>query len=311
MIDSAWKYWYRAMHDQRCCASGEDFENYVAQILNRFHDDYMNPDPMGRLGDNGCDGAADNGNIIYACYGSRAITDIDRKTTNKIEKDFARFIENWSDATTWRFITNSPIGPTTTKAIIKLRKEYGPESARPVRIEVWTSDDLWWEAAEKLTWEQLNQVIPGAPHSSDVELSDLVQVIESLDEAEVDLSTEVEPIVPVPATKMDYNRLHEATRLEFNGGRRLSPRIDRWFAEQPDPQLRDEKAKRFKIIYRQARQATSNPFEIAHTIYAAVGGPNFQCDAKRANAVYAVTVYFFDSCEIFETPPAEFSGVHQ
>lgn len=309
MIDAAWKHWYRAMHDQRCHASGEEFESYVAQILRRFHKDFMNPDPMGKHGDKGCDGVAVNGSIIYACYGSRAITDIDRKTKNKIETDFAKCIDNWSDATTWRFVTNSDIGPIATKAIIELQKEHGPESERPVQIEIWDADDLWWNATEKLTLEQLNQIIPGAPHNADVELSDLVRVIESLDEAEVDFSAPVEPIAPVPSTKMDYNRLAPPTRFEFNYGRRLSPRIDRWFAGQPDPQLRDEKAQRFKIIYKQARKATSNPFEIVNAIYGAVGGPNFQCDANRAAAVYAVTAYFFDSCEIFETPPAEFSEV--
>ncbi len=51
MIDSAWKAWYRAQHDLRCRASGETFEGYATGVLARLHADYLNPDPMGTLGD--------------------------------------------------------------------------------------------------------------------------------------------------------------------------------------------------------------------------------------------------------------------
>ena len=69
MIDSAWKSWYRAMHDHRCLASGDVFEDYAMAVLKRLHVDYLNPTPMGRHGDGGCDGLADSGSILYACYG--------------------------------------------------------------------------------------------------------------------------------------------------------------------------------------------------------------------------------------------------
>lgn len=79
MIDSAWKSWYKAKHDQRCQASGEAFEIYVTELLSRFHSDFVNPSPMGSYGDGGCDGLADSGAIFYACYGQRATTGIDQK----------------------------------------------------------------------------------------------------------------------------------------------------------------------------------------------------------------------------------------
>ena len=78
------------MHDQRCLASGEAFEKYVESVLTRHHSDYFNPDPMGRHGDGGCDGVAESGTILYACYGQRALADADRKLKKKFESDFAR-----------------------------------------------------------------------------------------------------------------------------------------------------------------------------------------------------------------------------
>ena len=38
---------------------------------------------------------------------------------------------------------------------------------------------------------------------------------------------------PVSSTKMDFNRLPRTTRTEFDEGRLLSLRIDKWFAGQP------------------------------------------------------------------------------
>lgn len=308
MIDSAWREWYKAKHDERFRASGDAFEEYVTALLARLHVDYLNPSPMGNHGDGGCDGLADNGSILYACYGQRATTGLDQKTKSKLESDFARGIECWADFSTWRFVTNAKWGRLTTNSIMDLRKQHAPGTQRPITIEVWRADDLWLKAGNKLTLDQLNEVIPGVPHAENVELADLVDLILSLENVDMDSSDHIESIRPVPFTKMDFNNLPEITRAEFNEGRLFSARIDKWFSEQVDPGLRDEKAQRFRVIYEDARHATRDVREIVRRVYGALGGQDFDMSTRRANAVYAVTAYFFDSCDIFEEPPADYAG---
>lgn len=308
MIDSAWKDWYRSAHNGRCRASGELFEKYVTEVLKRFHTDFLNPSPMGTHGDGGCDGVAEHGSILYACYGQRATTDIDRKTRDKLESDFARAIANWSGFSTWRFVTNASCGPMTTKSVVALQQQHAQGTQRPISIEIWDVDELWWKAVDKLKPSQIDQVIPGVPHAQDVELEDLVQLIQRLETMDRVVPDRVESIRPVPLTKMDFNNLPKTTRAEFNEGRMLSTRIDDWFSEQADPELRDEKARRFRAIYQEARHATRDVREIVRRIYGALGGQDFDLSTKRANAVYAVTAYFFDSCDIFEEPPVEYVG---
>lgn len=305
MIDSAWKSWYRAKHDQRCLASGTEFEGYVTSLLARLHPDYLNPSPMGRFGDGGCDGLADDGSILYACYGQRATTSVEQKTKDKIESDFARAIACWSDFSTWRFVTNAPCGPLSTQTIVDLRRKHAPGTERPIMLDIWQAEDLWWNVAAKLTPKQLDEVIPGVPHAENVELADLVELILSLEEVDRNGSDNLESIRPVPSTKMDFNKLPEITRLEFNSGRLHSARIGRWFSQQADPALRDEKAQRFRVMYQEARRATTDVREIVRRVYGALGGQDFDLDTKRANAVYGVTAYFFDSCDIFEEPPSD------
>lgn len=309
MIDPAWKAWYRAQHELRCLQPGTEFEKYATAVLSRLHPDFLNPDPMGSLGDGGCDGLAENGTILYACYGQNATTSVDQKTKNKLESDFSRAVNNWLTFTTWRFVTNAAVGPTPTKRLLELQQEHAIGTQRPLTIELWKApEDFWWNAVSKLTAAQLDELIPGVPHAQNVELRDLVELINSLSFSDADAIDRLEPIKPVPASKMGFNRLPMMTREEFNEGRLLAPRIDKWFAEQDDPGLRDAKARRFNSIYREALKTTSDVREIMRLIYGALGGQDFDLSTKRANAVYAVTAYFFDSCDIFEEPPDEEVG---
>lgn len=196
-----------------------------------------------------------------------------------------------------------------TGSLVALRQQHEEGTERPLVLELWRApDDLWWKAVVKLTPAQLDEIMPGVPHAQDVELADLVELIESLTATSGQSSGLLDPIRPVPSTKMDFNQLPETTRAEFNEGRVLSPRIDKWFSEQADPALRDAKAQRFRAIYQEARQATTDVREIVRYIYGALGGQDFDMSTKRANAVYAVTAYFFDSCDIFEEPPSDYFG---
>ncbi|WP_238533237.1 ABC-three component system protein [Actinomyces massiliensis] len=309
MIDSAWKTWYRAQHDSRCNTSGEEFEDYVTKILKRLHTDYMKPDSMGSRGDGGCDGFAENFSILYACYGQRATTGVDQKTKEKLEADFARGYSTWTTFTTWRFVTNAQFGPAPTNSLIKLQKQHEAGTKRPLTLELWKApDDLWWKAANKLNTSQLDEIMPGVPHAQNVKLSDMVELIESLTAVNDKGTDHLHPINPVPSTKMEFNKLPTTTRLEFNEGRLLTPRIEKWFSEQADPLLRDNKARQFHEIYCEARRTTTDVREIVRQIYGALGGSDFDMSTKRANAVYAVTAYFFDSCDIFEEPPSDYTG---
>lgn len=308
MIDSAWKDWYHAQHKARFKSSGEAFEDYVTSVLSYFHPDYMNPDAMGRSGDGGCDGIAEQGTVLYACYGQRAVTELDRKTSEKLVSDFSRAIECWDSFSTWRFVTNGKFGSVSTQALLDLQKSHGSGSDRPLTIEVWRTDDLWRKVVSKLTTEQLNEVMPGVPHAHNVQLADLVQLLESLNLEENEHVEDLTTIPPVPATKMDFNHLPETTRIELAEGRLYSPRIDKWFASQANPGLRDEKAACFHRIYKDTRAVTDRENEITEHIYCALGGQDFRLDGNRAMAVYAVTAYFFDSCDIFEQPPADYDG---
>ena len=107
---------------------------------------------------------------------------------------------------------------------------------------------------------------------------------------------------------MDWNELSGSAQLEFNEGRQSHPRINEWFVRQADPDLRDRLGVRFRKVYEGHRLLSADTRDVLERVYVSVGGSDFRLDSRRANAVYAVTSYFFDSCYIFDEPPADYSG---
>lgn len=305
--DSAWRDWYRSQHERKWRATGDEFEAYVSSALRLFHPDFINPTPAGRLGDGGCDGLAEGGSILYACYGSRQIRDAERTLRDKMQSDFNRGVASWNRFTEWRFVTNAQTGPLCAGYLISLQADYGVGSQREINCRVWELEVFWDQVVGRLSPAQLDNLFPGVPGGENVELEDLLPLLDVLGEGSnyVEEATEIRP---VNSRKMDFNELPESKRLEFNEGRLMAPRISRWFDEQPHPELRDDQGRNFRTIYRRHREATEDPAEIIERIYVSLGGSNIRFDGKKSNAVYAVTSFFFDACNIFEEPPPDYLG---
>ncbi|WP_159080705.1 ABC-three component system protein [Nocardia suismassiliense] len=301
VLTANWLDWYHGRHQQECFKSGSQFEDYVEKVLARFHDDFINPVPTGRFGDKGCDGLAESGTVMYACYGQRPGRDAERELSKKIRSDFDRVVDQWPSFRTWRFVTNAPVGPLATQAIVDIQGAHGPESLRPLKVRLMNPEKLWCEVVSTLDTVVLNELFPGAPGIANVELEDLIPLLDKLGSGAGPVDTGG-AVLPVPASKMDFNALSEANRVEFNEGRLLAPRIDDWYTSSSEPGLFDVHGARFRALYEQARAVTTAPSEIIERLYAAVAGPNVRMDATRANAAFAVLSYFFDSCHIFEMP---------
>lgn len=306
LLDPAWREWYKAKH-RECylTSSGDDFERYVTRVLELEYRDFINPTPMGRSGDGGCDGTACSGRLFFACYGQRAKTDQDAKTASKLDHDFNRALESWDDFEEWQFVTNASFGPVPTKMLNRFRREHESGSARPLEIcAIVTPERFWDEHVSKLAPDKLDILFSGAPHAQSVELADLVELIEMLESSSCP-DGNASDLRPVSGKKMDYNQVPEVNRCELNVGRLMSQRVEQWFSEQSDPELRDEKAAAFSRIYQRAKGQTDETSEIFSRIYIALAGTDFTLSKSRANAAYAVTAYFFDTCDIFERVPEE------
>lgn len=298
-----WLDWYRAKHGERFSARGQDFEQYFELVMTKCFPDYENPDPAGRRGDFGCDGLKDYGESAYACYGTRAIQNAERALVGKLQGDFERARVKWDYMASWTFVTNATFGPDATVALNDIRRNHKPGSERPLTISRWNEQRLWDEVVSKIEQQHLNEVFPGVPGAQHIELSDVVPLLRELASLPITSSESFDQVRPVEPTKLDFNGIPADTRIELSSGRALSPAISDWFAGQADPLLEDSIAAKFREIYVNHRDVTSDPKEIVERLYVGLAGNDVRMDSRRAESVYAVTAYFFDSCRIFEEPP--------
>lgn len=304
VLDSAWIQWYslnnKVLYEN---SYAEDFEKRVTSVLRLVFPDFVNPDPMGAHGDGGCDGCADCGRIIFACYGQNATSNPDHKMKEKLAHDFERALDCWPTMEQWIFITNGRFGMKPLQLLNEYQAKHLPNSERPIVLRVIKdSEQFWDEYLRELKINELDRLFPGAPHAQNVVFEDLVDLIDSLRSDDC-VGQESAPLLPVSDQKMEFNNLPATTRLELNEGRFLSKRIDGWFSAQSNPELRDEKAAAFNREYKMAKALTKEPSEIMERIYIALGGSDYRLEKRRANAVYAVASYFFDTCDIFEPAP--------
>src|SRR4051794_14575942 len=158
MPTGEWLDWYAFQNERACQRTGQAFEDHVTRVLELFHDDFTNPVPAGTLGDGGSDGLAESGSICYACYGSRAQRDADRKLKAKLESDFARALDSYPSFVTWRFVTNAPMGPNSTKGLIALQSKHEKDPARPIALRHWSIDKFWFEVVSTLSADRLNRI---------------------------------------------------------------------------------------------------------------------------------------------------------
>jgi len=307
MLISHWKDWYYYQHKLASLEDGDAFEDYIVKVLTAFHPDYINPQPTGRLGDGGSDGLAERGTICYACYGQRARQNPEDKLARKIASDFNRAVASYESFTTWRFVSNGPPGPKSSTVFVEIQQRHGPEADRQITTQFWTPQHIWDNVCSQLGTEQLDRIFPGAPGAVSPELQVLVPLLDNL-RARPFPSIQPSSIGPVPENKMDHNGLPDRYRAEFAGGRASAGRIGRWFSEQSEPDLEDEIALKFRELYLEKRHITTDSAGILERLYESLAGLGFRHDTELANAVYAVTAYFFDACHIFEKPPEDSEG---
>lgn len=307
---SAWRDWYRCCHDDRFAQSqGTVFENYVTEALNVVHGpDFINPVPKGQLGDFGCDGITGNGDIAYACFGYLPNRASEKALAEKVTSDFSRAKDKWPTFNSWRFVSNVGIGPLASQSIIRINQEHREGSSeRVVRASSFDRDKFWNELLLPLSVAELDKLFPGVPHAQNVQLGDLVPLLDKLTATALELVEDI-PAGPVSPKKMEFNKLSRRVRLEFSNARVHMPAIRDWFAGHGDPTLRDVQGTRFRDIYRDATKSATNSNEVIERLYISLGGQNFRLDDELANAVYSVTAFFFDECDIFELPPEDWSA---
>lgn len=253
-------------------------------------------------GDGGLDGIIVSEDAVVAVYAPRDATK--SVLENKISSDFKKAKKTLEDgnATMRKFVfvhNDEGLTKEVGTFLLTLRAD-NPG----VVIEIWTFERLWKLMQDKLSSDQLQDLLGEAPTlqvMDRLEMPAIRDVVEHLASVKTDPSPLDAIIIPDPQ-KLEYNELNEYNQYLLKGGRSKHGKVAQYFDGMTDPRAGEAIAEGFRRKYAACRESGMRPDEIFETLWNFAGGNHFTSPPQQAG-VTAVMSHFFDACDIFENVP--------
>ncbi|WP_261569268.1 ABC-three component system protein [Frankia gtarii] len=289
----------RRLLDER---PGKAFERFFQNLMCARYPDFIDVRTHGNLGDLGADGLSLHDGKLYACYAPE-VPDAAAVRT-KFNDDLAKAVaKRGGDFETFVFVHNDLRGvhPEISILLSRARREYprlrfesrGPQHLHRelCRLERDEIEDL------------LGCEIPVSERVYRIGLEDLQPLLEHL-VTQRRTAASPAPAREVPPDKLAYNDLSPEDRDEIIFAMRYTPQVDEYYQLRRDVTERDEVALGFNAYYQQVKAAYQKPGEVLWKLQEYVAG-NARGPRDQERAVMVVLAYFFETCDIFDEPPAD------
>ncbi len=280
--------------------TGNSFESLFQDIMSLIVPGFADVRTHGRIGDQGSDGLSLHDNKLYACYAPEVPNA--NATISKLNSDVDSAIrQRFGQFSTFVFVHNDTRGvhPEIAGRLAELRTLHS---------------DL---AFEIIGFRQLRDML-GRCEASDVEsvlgrqlplhhmvgmgLDEMTELLNMLEKNRL-TNDSPPPPQPVSMSKLAYSSLTPDTQTELRDGMKHSDSIERYYAERIDVTERDDVAARFQLEYGALSSSNLEPEEVLLGLRTFLGGSR-PAPAPAYRAQTAVLSFFFQSCDIFENPPA-------
>jgi len=276
-------------------ARGDNFQAFFSSIMEkRYPGDFTRIRPWGAQGDEKCDGHLRSKGLLFQCYAPDEMTAA--KCIAKINDDFAGAVGHWEGHfSTWVFVHNAKqgLGPKQTKRLLQLGKDHAP-----LVVTHWGYEEIRREAMQ-LPEVELASLLGPAPSRREITNLGLDSLVPVLDHVAL-MQPRPEPdLRPVPADKLEQNRLSEHVATLLKAGMSREQLVRRYFKLKP--QLQDQIAEAFRLEYARLRATPVTPDAIFDALHRFAIG-HLLPSAARESAVLAVLAFFFSECDVFERP---------
>lgn len=283
-------------------ANGNSFEELFTLVMQSANPGFIQVKPQGSLGDKKNDGFNPTTGIYYQVYAPEDLSTTEDKAIKKLHTDFNGLINYWPTigypVKEFYYVVNDKyqgVGPGLLKNIKELQK------ANPnIIIGLFKNNDLQ-NVFENLNETKITEIIGFVPSAdiSMLEMDVLHNVIEHIMNTEVDSALPTIPNNPNFNKKIEFNGLSSEIASMMRTALINATSIDDYFANNNNF-LRDELRNRFNGLYLSAKKSNSEPDQIFAEVYA------LSCPQKatqaHTNAVMTLMAYYFECCDIFETP---------
>jgi hypothetical protein len=278
------------------------FQEFFQKLMQYRYPTFLPVRAYGSIGDMGSDGLCTDQEKLYACYGPQSPAE--SETRRKFRSDLASALSNRpGEFTTFVFVHNDRIGMHPQIASELVTASQGNPSLtfeQMGRLAFWR-EFMRLEILE--AEDMLGQEIKVESLVYGISLADLEPLLIHL--GRVRDRSDLAVAHTIPMNKIEFNRLSADIRDFLIHGMRFAKQVADYYEGFYDVLARDETAADFRERYESLLAQTLTPDEIFQELFVYVAG-NRALDAAALTSVYTILSYFFQTCDIFEEPPADF-----
>jgi hypothetical protein len=302
------RYWWKVALElklRRC--HGDAFQDFFCTMMLKVHgDDFVRVRAFGKLGDKGCDGYLQSLGQVFQCYGA-----LDGGSNGKVAYLIAKMKDDYAKAVKaisaimkeWHMVHNFVDG-LPVEAVEQLDKIRKADEKRGFGF---ISMEGFEERIFSLDTEKIEELLGSAATSEDThnlqpkELRDLVAAIVAAGD---EVKSNADPIKPVPAEKLVFNKLPGHWHSLIAGGWQNAHHVSTYLSRHHDPLIGEKIAQIFRDRYHYLRAQNLQPGAIMTDLYEMVTGIGSVTPSRQV-AAQALLAFLFESCDIFEDVPAK------
>lgn len=295
------RHWRQLLELKLRRSSKEGFQTFLGEFMERVYpDDYVRIRPHGNKGDGGRDGYRRSTNTLYQCFGADNghVTRID-SVCKKLKSDFKTAVENHKNMKVWLFTHNLI---EVSDPLYKCLEEIEPEAKqRGITTGIFALENFK-KLLPNLSNEDLEELIGiGSFNAEDIEkLPSLVnEIIEQIMGHITNEALSSSSIRPVPADKMDFNKIPQLWRTKLNQWIAHSPIVEDILANYPKESAAELAPAFLNEKYEQLKMQGLGPGAILDELLETLAGYVIEHDG-RYEAAMLVLASMFESCIIFE-----------
>ncbi|WP_156934774.1 ABC-three component system protein [Pseudonocardia spinosispora] len=281
---------------------GPSFEEFFQDLMCLRYKDFADVRTAGSLGDLSSDGLSLVNRKLYACYGPevfsaykviKKLKDDLAGALSKRAKEFDVFVFVHSELRGMHPIVTSELSAARSRHPHLAFENFGMRRFRDEACQ------LRRDQVEDLLGHEIpvNMVFS-------VSLDEVIPLLEHLSRERP--HSPQQSIVQPSADKLDFNEFCADTKDELRKAMVQTREIDQYYQLRDDITERDEVALAFHAEYMSIREKTADPEQILHNLEQYILG-NASASYPKRRAASAILAYFFESCDIFENPPAGWS----
>ena len=286
-------------------ADKQSFEDLFTKIMQNKDSNFRQVKPQGRLGDGKCDGFNEKTGNYYQVYAPEELNGNEVTMLSKMDSSIAGLLDFWQkrnfEVKKFNFVIKDdyrnvyPLIYANAKVIAKKYK---------IECEIFTCkdvEDIFIKLSDENIFDIIG-IIPDPLNIENVEYDVLHEVIGFLLSSKVPKISEKIPVQPNFDKKIVFNSLSKIIADFLNAGQRQGFVIKEYF-ELNSNFFKEELRQIFNNTYKQALMAipeseTKNDEIFQFILDKSSPKNNF----AYYNAVYILMAYYFEYCDIFETP---------